>query len=74
MPAGKTSRLLLSKDRLLVCERKAFTIAPSPPISASMPIVYRHVFIAMEMWYHVMFSPTHFYEACAQLRFCTASS
>ena len=46
--AGKTSRLLLSKDRVLVCERRAFTIAPSPP-PIPVVIVYHHVVIAMEM-------------------------
>ena len=45
IPPGKTSRLLLSNDRLRVCERRAFTIAPSPPIF----VVYRHVVIAMEI-------------------------
>ena len=48
IPAGKTSRLLLSKDRVLVFERRAFTIAPSPP-PIPVVIVYHHVGIAMEM-------------------------
>ena len=61
------------------CLKTGFWFASVKPsrlllLHPSLPIVYRHVFIAMEMWDHGRFSPTHFYEACAQLRFCTASS
>ena len=54
MVAGRTSILLLSSDKLLVCERKAFTIVPSiPPLfprtvdGRATCIVYYHVVIAM---------------------------
>lgn len=36
MVAGKSSRLLLSSDKLFVCERKAFIIVPSIYLSSSV--------------------------------------